>query len=271
VFPEFFAAAKPVSGPFLLVHFRENARTMTSPDQKSAQVEDESSLWLLPGDALARVREVISEHITAIDTIVDRLKVGLVKATYETLAWENTSRRHTIQQKFIPQDYWKHYTRSAASSRIWDTSDLRLFLGAVDGSLTENNSYLTFFQVRLGSDGIDKIIANTPRAKPATMPAIAVTAHPSVTVSAPSIDPSAKASAATNRGGRPRKEWWDDFWIEICRKIYDNEIKELNTQADLERVMLEWVENHRNGEVGETTIKAAAKKLFKAWSLGSKT
>lgn len=70
------------------------------------------------------------------------------------------------------------------------------------------------------------------------------------------------------KGGRPRKEWWDDFWIEICRQIYDNELNP-KTQADLERAMFEWVEN-QGFDVGETTIKAAAKKLFKAWKLGVK-
>ncbi|MBV8450889.1 MAG: hypothetical protein JOZ29_01270 [Deltaproteobacteria bacterium] len=73
-----------------------------------------------------------------------------------------------------------------------------------------------------------------------------------------------------NKGGRPRKEWWDDFWIEICRQIWMGDLQP-KTQAELERAMFEWVENHRNAEVGETTVKAAAKKLFKAWGLGSKT
>jgi hypothetical protein len=253
------------SAPFTLVQFP----TMAAPEQEPGQVTPVAPQWLLPGDALARVQAVIENRTDAIETILERLKAGLIKATYATLAWENTSRRHAIQQKFIPQDYWKHYRGSAASSRVWDTSDLRLFIGAVDGSLIENSAYLTFFQVRLGGDGIDAIIANTPKVRPATagLPAIPILAYPRVTVAEPvAVEPT--PTPAKNKGGAPRKAWWDDFWIEICRQIYDNELK-VEKQADLERAMLDWASANGH-DMSETSAKVAARKLFKAWKLGDK-
>jgi hypothetical protein len=83
------------------------------------------------------------------------------------------------------------------------------------------------------------------------------------------IRPSTQPAKELNKGGRPRKEWWDDFWIEICGLIYEGKLIP-KTQADLEKAMLEWVENRRDAEVGETTIKSAARKLFKAWKMGVK-
>jgi hypothetical protein len=81
------------------------------------------------------------------------------------------------------------------------------------------------------------------------------------------IKPRPEEVAPANKGGAPRKEWWDDFWIEICRKIYDNELKNIQKQADIERAMHDWV-SVQGFDVGETTIKNAARKLFKAWKLG---
>src|SRR5271156_6813295 len=84
------------SGAFLLIPFRDKAGMMISPEQQPEQATAAAPVWLLPGNALARVQQVIASRSNAVDTILGRLNVGLIKATYETLAWENTSRRHTI-------------------------------------------------------------------------------------------------------------------------------------------------------------------------------
>jgi hypothetical protein len=255
------------SAPFTLVQFP----TMAAPEQEPGQVTQIAPQWLLPGDALARVQAVIENRTDAIETILERLKAGLIKATYETFSLENTSRKYAINSNFIPQGLWQHYPRAAASDRVWDTSDLRLFVGAaLTGNMMEDNVYLTFFQVRIGSDGIDAVIANSPRAKPAAPwnNAIAIPAYPSVTVSAPVASVEPIATPPTNKGGAPRKAWWDDFWIEICRQIYDNELK-VEKQADLERAMLDWASANGH-DMSETSAKVAARKLFKAWKLGDK-
>ena len=69
-----------------------------------------------------------------------------------------------------------------------------------------------------------------------------------------------------NKGGRPAKDWWDDFWIDICGKIYEGDLKP-QRQADLEKAMLDWATNHGH-ELSEATARKAAKKLFSAWKLG---
>ena len=77
------------------------------------------------------------------------------------------------------------------------------------------------------------------------------------------------STGGRNQGGAPPKAWWDDFWIEICGRIYDGDLKP-EKQADLERAMHDWAVQHGH-DVGETTIKNAAWKLFKAWNMGSRT
>jgi hypothetical protein len=63
-------------------------------------------------------------------------------------------------------------------------------------------------------------------------------------------------------GGRPKADWWDDLWIEICRQLYVGELIP-KRQADLENAMLEWLA--KRGETPSTsTIRERAKKLWAA-------
>jgi hypothetical protein len=71
-----------------------------------------------------------------------------------------------------------------------------------------------------------------------------------------------KAAPSVPKGGRPKADWWDDLWVEICRQIYEGELIP-KRQADIERAMLEWVTN-RGEDVGATTIRPRASKLWKA-------
>jgi hypothetical protein len=165
--------------------------------------------WLLPGDALARVQEVIGDRTIAIDTIVGRLRAGLLKAIYER--WENTSKKYPLDSEFVSPTWWKHYKSGHESGYVWRTGDLRLYIGSVEGSLVETSVYLTFFRVKIEVSGIEEILANS-------------TALPGKT--------SASQPKTENKGGAPRKEWWDDFWIEICRQIWIGDLKPKN-QAGL--------------------------------------
>ena len=107
------------------------------------------------------------------------------------------------------------------------------------------------FDVRFEPDAVRDIVASAAKTKHE---------NPGSTAN------KSEAAAPEAKGGRPRKEFWDNFWIEICRQIYEGDLKP-KSQAELERAMHEWVGN--NGyDAGETVIKGAARKLFKAWKLG---
>jgi hypothetical protein len=162
---------------------------------------------------------------------------------------------------FIEKRLWRHFQNSGSDLWKGAYAQFHEYTGRFGHSTTYNA-----FGIRLNPADIR---AHLPQPNPiyeAELEARAKVGEPS-TAAIPVVPP-LEPSPQTNKGGAPRKDWWDDFWIAICGQIYEGDLKP-KTQADLEKAMLEWVENHR-GSVGETTIKMAARKLFNAWKLGVK-
>lgn len=76
-------------------------------------------------------------------------------------------------------------------------------------------------------------------------------------------EPSALSSPAQPKakGGRPRKDWWDDFWIEIGTQLYVGELHP-KRQADVEKAMREWIAS--NGfSASPSTVRERAQRLWK--------
>jgi hypothetical protein len=71
--------------------------------------------------------------------------------------------------------------------------------------------------------------------------------------------PAAVPTAA--KGGRPKADWWEDLWIEICRQLYRGELIP-KTQADIERAMHQWISWHSHS-AGDTTVRDRATKLWR--------
>lgn len=64
------------------------------------------------------------------------------------------------------------------------------------------------------------------------------------------------------KGGRPRKDWWDDLWIEICAQIYLGKLIP-DRQVDIEKAMRNWIS--RSGfDASTSTVRGPASKLWKA-------
>ena len=63
-------------------------------------------------------------------------------------------------------------------------------------------------------------------------------------------------------GGRPRKHFWDDLWIEICRQLYGGTL-EPKRQADIEKAMLAWAAKHRHA-LSVASARLRARRLFAA-------
>ena len=213
-------------------------RDITAEDFKS---------WLTPREALATLDEAFGKTEISKHALIEYLKGGMVQAVSNHSVWDNRRDERSIRF-LIPSDHWERYDHSYSSITFWVTAQITLSLGRQYGT----DTFLTVqhFGVKFEPQGVQAMIPDAPK-KP--------TAE-----SNPVPEPTKKS----NKGGRPPKEWWDDFWIEICRQIYDNELKP-KSQADLERAMLDWVTNNGH-DVGETVIKSAAKKLFWAWKLGVK-
>jgi hypothetical protein len=69
-----------------------------------------------------------------------------------------------------------------------------------------------------------------------------------------------ETSPEQNKGGRPRKEWWDDLWCAVWGLAWRGDLQPKN-QADIERAMMAWIEQ-RGETASESTIKPLARKMF---------
>ncbi len=78
----------------------------------------------------------------------------------------------------------------------------------------------------------------------------------------PDEEETAPATGAASKRGRPPKEWWDDLWTAMFRKIHFGELTP-KRQADLENAMHDWLAEHGH-EASERTVRGAARKLFEA-------
>lgn len=205
--------------------------------------------WIPPGDALARVQEAIGDRHVAIETIVRRLKAGLLKASFETYQMENSTRQIRIDGQLIDQRFWAFYDDSDSARYLWYSGDLRLDLGNFFDTPNERLVLLTFFRVRIERDGIEEIVEN---ATPLVKRKAASSNRPERLPVEPQIP--------VNKGGRPRKNYWDDLWAEICGQIYEGKLIP-ERQADIEKAMLDWATNHGH-ELSEAGARQRARILF---------
>jgi hypothetical protein len=214
---------------------------------------DEFAKWLTPQQALLRARSVLGND--AEKAIWERLHGGIVRtaALKSSMASPpNAEPRITETPNAIPARYWGHFSDST-NLEFWQTGVARFFFPAERKRIT-HATVIRCFDVRLHPTDVE-----------ASFPLSVIMPPVQETSNRPALTPT-----QSNKGGRPRKDWWDDFWIDICHQIYLGDLKPTK-QADLEWAMHEWVTNHGH-DAGETSIKNAARKLFKAWQLGgSKT
>jgi len=231
--------------------------TAASPEPHSRDLAADAARWLTPIQAAAYAAQIFGSE-KASDAIWERLIGGMIETIASTSSVTDGDGRPiaTKEPSLIPNHYWKHISQHG--SDLWGAGDARFFLTARSIHRAES-PIVRCFGIKLNPNDVRETLPPLPPEGPRRWPPKR------------EIESVAQASKPKiDKGGRPRKEWWDDFWIEICRRIWMGDLKP-KTQADLARAMFEWVENHPGTDAGETTINAAARKLFKAWDLRSKT
>lgn len=247
------------SDAFSLIPFPEHARAGMAPSvlptDRDITPEDVAD-WFTPMQAIGFASLCVGVD-GASKAVWQLLTGGMIQAVATSSSQMPKDRSPITKDKpsIIPRSIWNDLSETGTD--LWNGGYARFWISRG----YEQGTTYRYFGIKLNPAHVK---ANLPPPRPDL---IADAAGSSSSTETPQPAPTPEIM---NRGGRPRKEWWDDFWIEICRQIWIGDLKP-DTQADLERAMFEWVENHRNAEVGETTIKAAARKLFKAWKLGSKT
>jgi hypothetical protein len=210
--------------------------------QRDDLTAEEIAGWLTPRQAI-EILDAAYENKVSLSrrTLLERLQGGMVQAISNHSVFSNRARREILYK--IPSEDWGNVD---TSNNFWTNGDL--IYSRRDHGLGDRTT-IRHFDVRFEPQGVRAIVAS------AALPSVAPRQE-----TLPRLPP--------NKGGAPRKEWWDDFWIAICGQIWEGDLKP-NSQADLERAMLDWASAH-NHAMSETSAKVAARKLFKAWKLEGK-
>lgn len=72
----------------------------------------------------------------------------------------------------------------------------------------------------------------------------------------PAPEPTSRPTA----GGRLPAEWWDDMWCAMCSQVFEGKLIP-NSQAEIEKAMLQWAQDHGH-EPSVSTVRPKARKLF---------
>jgi len=89
--------------------------------------------------------------------------------------------------------------------------------------------------------------------------------RPNITTMMPAAPP---ALASAERKGRPKADWWDPLWVEICRQLYVG-VLQPRRQAEIEKAMMDWLASEGHN-VSESTIRPRARMLWTAISKDEK-
>jgi len=187
--------------------------------------------WILARDALRRAEGVMGRN-DAITTLIHGLSHGVVGARAETmLVMRYRDVVDTARDQIIPSSLWQKF--HFFNDRIFWVNNAIAFPTEIDAALNPSAS-ISCFNVRLNGRELATLVGDTDDGD----------------------------QPAPNRGGRPRKDWWDALWVEICRRLVCGELQ-IARQADIERAMLDWAAAHGH-DLSESAARARAKLLFSA-------
>jgi hypothetical protein len=204
--------------------------------------------WLTPRRALTFVQGTFPDINVASRAIYQHILGGQIRTAARTNSLNNDL------FSIIPTDHWNH-RQDMQSGDWWDTGTIHVHLvTSRDYKGTPRWHHIRYFGVRFDPAGVGVVIADAPRH---------VTPRQA---DAGASKPKPEPVPVHDKGGRPRKEFWDDLLIAMFEKFWLESFTP-RTQADVERAMLDWVSN--NGEkLSESTVKVPARKLWKLFQKG---
>lgn len=222
--------------------------------------------WITPMEALDILRAAFTDHYTnPRETLLSALTAGVVTGVAGRSSRQNGRIVRELEE--IQARTWEDIV---TTDSVWTTSHT-IYTERTPGSYGSSTK-VSVFGVKFNPDAVRKLVPESlavpSKPRMSAGPASRQRDIPLLAADDGLVGRSQPRAlrAAKNVGGRPKKEFWDDFWIEICRQIYEGSLIP-KTQADLQRAMEQWVSDHGH-DAGETVMKAAAKKLFNAWKLG---
>jgi hypothetical protein len=210
--------------------------------------------WPNARDTLERILGAIGDRQLAVSTLLNRIKAGLIQTAAmschreERRGFSDPQRTEPEAAVLIAPAHWAAFPRIQTVEELafWETGDITFVFEERDSFHAVTIKY---FGVRFDPKGIAEMIESAGVKKPPppqTFGGLAI------------FDPPSPVS--TNKGGRPRKDYWDDLWAEICGQIYEGALIP-KRQADIEKAMLDWATNHGH-ELSEAGARQRAQILF---------
>ena len=167
--------------------------------------------------------------ISAGSYVVNQCRLGFLTAraqlmqrrTYKNSEWSGQEREWDI-----PAWFWENFTAAGSSMQDWNQGT---FKGS--GRAPFGGCNIELIGVYFSKEGLAALLG------------------------AP-----ANPIQDQDKGGRPRKDWWDDLWCALWGDVYRGEF-DPKTQAEIVARMMDWVEG--NGDsVSESTVKPRARKML---------
>jgi hypothetical protein len=212
--------------------------------------KDEYETWLAPRQALAELSGMDSWYMMA-SAINDHLSRGFIRAAAKIVIQQHGGRSTNNRYVLVKSGLWED-AEPEADHPFWNTAKIVITSGGGYAGDTKTE----FFGVRFDPEGIAGIKRDAGLAPQSSRAPYAPQKLPTQPQPA-----NAASIQAKNKGGAPRKGWWDDLWIEMIRRIRAEELHP-ESGAQLQRIMLDWLAD-QGIYPGEETLKKTALKLFK--------
>jgi hypothetical protein len=216
----------------------ESLRKLLSPENVAMVLRELSvrsdPAWISASQARRFMYETVgTPPVTAGPRLVDECRLGFVPARAQ-LMQKRTSANSTNwiaeeREWDVPEWFWMNFTQTGSSSQDWDRG---VFKG--NGHAPTGRCHIQLTGVYFLKSALDGLLSQPV---------------------SPQLPPPEQ-----NKGGRPRKDWWDDLWCAVWGLAYRGDLKPKN-QADIEKAMMAWIEQ-RGETASESTVKPLARKMF---------
>ena len=174
--------------------------------------------------------------------IVERARVGLVKARAKMLLWNKSGHHLEEHDCEIPKEFWRNGVVTANWGQgdfgvLWNPSPHQWMVGESESDMTDSQVYgVTFVRADIEAMlPVDGAVGASATSKAVRRNAIA---------------------------GRPPIADWEAVMIEMGRALYLGDLKP-KTQADIEKAIAEYLSD-KGGEPAESTIREHARKMWQA-------
>jgi hypothetical protein len=212
------------------------------------KMENKEEEWIRAAAAEQLLKPTFGTYEARL-TICKRAYSGMIRARAQRLTLDSRAADNVD----IPKIFWWAKGHQALNQN-WTAGDFDTW---VDSSKLTGNLHLSGGKIHLEAFNVSFLRADVETLIPTgTLVPAEVPAAPA---EAPAVD---LAQSTPSKGGRYPAEFWDNLWVEICRQLYEGDLKP-KKQADLEKAMMDWIAE-RDETAGVTTVRERARKLWQA-------